>query len=80
MKEIMAHKVSKIAGIIIMIITIINAGIAPIIVSNLIEFMELFGLTLIIAGCIVVFDAGIANEKTLKKSEQYVTGTVTLNW
>ena len=80
MKEIFEHKVSKIAGVIIMIITIINAGIAPIIVSNLIEFIELFGLTLIIAGCIVVSDAAIMNEKTVKKSDKYVSGTVTLNW
>ena len=80
MKEIFEHKVSKIAGTIIMIITIINAGIAPIIVSNLVEFIEFFGLTLIIAGCIVVVDASITNDKTLKKQSKCITGTVTLNW
>lgn len=80
MKEIFEHKVSKIAGIIIMIITIINAGIAPVIVSNIIEFIEFFGLTLIIAGCIVAVDASIANNKTMKKPSKCITGTVTLNW
>lgn len=83
MKNILDRKISKIAGIIIMVITLIMSGITPCICENLIEFMQLFGLTLALAIGIMALDVAIHDEKKAyldKQPDQYVSGSVNLNW
>lgn len=83
MKKHLEHKISKIAGNIIMVITLIGAGMAPIVCGGIIEFMELFGLTLMVNLIIAEIDIAIADRKEGKKNEgtpRYIEGTVNLNW
>ena len=82
MKEILNRKISKVGGNIIMVISIIMAGLAPIICQNVIEVIEMFILTIGVGVEIGLVDIAIQEEmKTHKKNEdQYVSGTVNLNW
>lgn len=76
------HKISKIAGNIIMAITLIGAFMAPIVCGGIIELVELFGLTLGLALAIAEIDIAIADRKESNKKTDvaYVKGVVNLNW
>lgn len=82
MKKIFEHKVSKIAGNIIMIMTLIAAALGPCICESITDIYEWYGIAIALVACVITLDIAICDKKAVleKKPDQYVKGTVNLNW